>query len=160
MVVHSRQELIDEAMKLWKQHGSDYRSLLGDYEKLLNQKRDMIKTGRMRKTRLEPIKKSDLKEYPKIRFLDYNDESDARHYLTLLDSKEIAYIIKRIEDEFANSALTQTLKARIYDYDYQIRHCDDRRSIYALNPESCKSSGKHSHRRQLSYTANLNVSEK
>ena len=94
MVAHSRQELIDEAMKLWKQHGSDYRSLLGDYEKLLDQKRDLIKTGRMRKTRLEPIKKSDLREYPKIRFLDYNDEREARYFLTLLDSKEIISVIK------------------------------------------------------------------
>ena len=159
MVAHSRQELIDEAMKLWKQHGSDYRSLLGDYEKLLDQKRNLIKTGRMRKTRLEPIKKSDLREYPKIRFLDYNDEREARYFLTLLDSKEIISVIKEVEN-FANSALTQTLKARVYDYDYQIRHRDDRRSIYALDPEACKGSGKHSHRRQLSYTANLNVSEK
>ena len=159
MVAHSRQELIDEAMKLWKQHGSDYRSLLRDYEKLLNQKRDLMKTGRMRKTSLDPIKKSDLREYPKIKFLDYNDEREAEYFLSLLDNREIVLIVKEVKD-FADSALTQTLKAKVYDYDYQIRHRDDRKSIYALDPESCKGSGKHSHRRQLSYTASLNVNEK
>lgn len=155
----SRQELINVALDLWKKHGSDYRSLLRDYYRLLEEKRDLIRTGKLRKTRLDAIKKTDLKRYPEIEFLDYNDEREAKYYINMLDSKIIADIILEIED-FTKSDLTQTLKAKVFDYKYQIRHCNDRKSIYGLDPGACKGKGRHSHRTQLSYTANLNVSEK
>ncbi len=155
----SRQELIEKAIVLWRRHGSDYRTLLKEYHNLLEQKRKMIKSGEMRRIRLDTIKKSDLALYPEIEFLDYSDEIEAKHYISLLDNHEIVYNINLVKS-FAESALTKTLKARVYDYDYQIRHCKDRKSIYGINPEACSGKGRHTHQTQLSYTASLNVSEK
>ncbi len=154
-----RKELINEANILWKKYGSEYRILLDNYNYLLELKRALIKSGQMRKVRLDAIRKGYLKEYPIIEFLDYTSESEAMHYINMLDSREIYYIIVAIED-FAESALTQTLKAKVYDFNHQIQNRDARRSIYALDPDACKSRGKHSHHTSLSFTSGLNVSEK
>ena len=156
----TRQELIERAIVLWRKYNWDYRNLLTKYNELLEKKREMIKSGEMRKTRLDLIKKSELARYPDdIDFLNYGDEREAKRYIRLLANQDIIRIINQVE-EFVDSALTQTLKSKIYDYDYQIRHSGDRRSIYGLNPDACKGKGKHSHHTQLSFTANLNVSEK
>ena len=156
---HYREDLIAEAMVLWKKFGSEYRVLLDNYYYLLGLKRALIETGQMRKISLEPIKKSSLKEYPVIKFLDYCSESDAMHHIKLLDNGNIFCIIREIE-EFDKSALTQTLRAKVYDFNHQIQNRDARRSIYALDPDACKSRGRHSHYTPLSFTSGLNVSEK
>ena len=155
----SRQELISKANILWKKYSSEYRVLLDNYYYLLELKRALMKSGQMKKMSLGPIKKSDLREYPAIEFLDYCTEYEAMHYIGMLDNGEISRIIREVED-FNNSALTQTLRAKVYDFNHQIKTRDVRKSIYALDPSACKGKGRHSHRTQLSYTANLNVSEK
>ena len=160
MVEHyNRQELIDRANALWKKYGSEYRVLLDNYYYLLGLKRSLIRSGQMKKMPLEPIKKSSLKEYPVIELLDCRLESEAMSYIKLLANSEIARIIHEIE-EFADSPLTRTLRAKIYDYNYQIQHKDVRKSIYGVDPNACSGKGRHSHRTQLSYSAGLNVSEK
>ena len=161
MVEHysSRKELIDRANFLWKRYGSEYRVLVDNYNYLLELKRALIKSGQMKKMPLEPIKISALREYPEIGFLDYRLESEAMHFIELLDNAEIAHIIKEIED-YADSPLTRTLRAKIYDFNHQIQHRDVKRSIYGISPEACSGKGRHSHRTQLSYTASLNINEK
>ena len=161
MVEHSetRQELLKEANALWKKYGSEYRNLVGDYHRLLKKRREMMKTGQMKKMPLGTIKKSALSEYRPIKFLDYVSETEAMAFIKSLDDKEIMCVIKDIKD-FNESALTQTLRAKVFDFDYQIRHCNTEKSIYALDPGACKGNGRHSHRTQLSYTGGLNVSDK
>lgn len=160
MVEHSgREELIERANFLWKKYGSEYRVLPDNYHYLLGLKRALIQTGQLKKVRLEPINKTMLREYPVIDFLEYRLENEAMRYINLIDTAAIACIIQEVED-YADSPLTRTLRAKVYDYNHQIQHRDVRKSIYGLNPEACSSKGKHSHRTQLSYTANLNVSEK
>lgn len=160
MAAHlSRQELIDEAIRVWKKYSCEYRVLLDNYYYLLGLKRALIETGQMKRVRLDTIKKSMLDEYPDIEFLSYMSESDALHHIKLLDNGEIYCIIREV-NAFAESALTQTLRAKVYDYNHQIQTRDVRKSIYALDPSACKSKGKHSHRTQLSYTASLNINDK
>ena len=118
-----RKELINEANILWKKYGSEYRILLDNYNYLLELKRALIKSGQMRKVRLDAIRKGYLKEYPIIEFLDYTSESEAMHYINMLDSREIYYIIVAIED-FAERALTQTLKQKVYDFNHHIQNKD------------------------------------
>ena len=60
----TRQELIERAIVLWSKYNRDYRNLLTKYNELLEKKREMIKSGEMRKTRLDLIKKSELARYP------------------------------------------------------------------------------------------------
>lgn len=149
-----REKLISEAIALWKKHGSEYRVLLDNYYYLLELKRALIETGQMRKISLEPIKKSSLKEYPVIKFLDYCSESDAMHYIKLLDNGKIFCIIREIE-EFDKSSLTQTLRAKVYDYNHQIQHRDTKKSLFALDPEACKGGGKHTRPTRLSYSESV-----
>ena len=139
-----REELIDEAMRLWVKHGFEYRTLLSNYNYLLGIKRGLgIKP-------LSAIKKSALDEYPSIPFLDLCDQSKAIKYLNMLDNGSICVIVNNIR-RFIDSPITVTLRSRVCDYKYEIRHYTERSNpmAYAINPDKC-TSGRHTHQKKIS----------
>lgn len=151
----TREKLIFETIRLWKKYGAEYRTLLDDYYYNLGNKRELMKRKMMKKMPLEPIRKKWLDEYPDIPLLNYRCETDVERYLRCLDTSCILRCKEEIEG-FATSALTETLRSKIYDYAYQIKNRDVKKSDMAMSPEACKG-GRHTRRTKMSQSTELNI---
>ena len=121
-------ELLKQAMNLWNDYGTEYRTLVPTYQELLKQKR---------KENIKPLRKlckTDLEEYPGIDFLELEEEKEAEDYLLKLRENKLANLIYEI-DKFVDSRIRRILLGRILDYKQQIRlsKCDS--TPLAMDPD-------------------------
>ncbi len=136
MVAHyDRRELTNTAMELWRRYGEDYRTKVIRYRFLLDAKRAF---------KLFPlcaISESDIKNYPQIPFLRIIWEDEAQAFLANLPVHRLSALVDRIEYVVDFDYTYCSLTNRIQEYERQIRHRNDKRCIYAMNPDCCTAFG-------------------
>ena len=128
-MVEHYQMLFERAMKLWRERGEDYRTMLREYEDLLFQKRILGISP------LNKVKATVLKEWPEIPFLDTLAEEDATEFLLNLPESEITGVVIAI-DLWVDSYVYNTVKAHIYDYRYEVRHHGEHKNPFGIDPDS------------------------
>ena len=122
--------MFERTLNLWEKYNEEYRTILKDYERLLAKKRELnIKP-------LNKIKESSLREFPIINFLYIDNESKAEEYLLNLTERRLCELMGDI-DLYVDSKLRRDLRAKIFDYRYEIRNRFIPKSQYAMSPEAC-----------------------
>ena len=122
-------------MELWRRYGEDYRTKVIRYRFLLDAKRAF---------KLFPlcaISESDIKNYPQIPFLRIIWEDEAQAFLANLPVHRLSALVDRIEYVVDFDYTYCSLTNRIQEYERQIRHRNDKRCIYAMNPDCCTAFG-------------------
>lgn len=158
----ARNELINEALILWKKYAIEYRTLIGDYENNLRIKRAFNDDPRMekeyegKKLKLKIISKLFLDDFPdQIELLKFNCESDVEKYLSLLDASKIRAIILDI-NRFNQEAIVRELRSSSYDFKRQVKQLKDEKDYSSsMNPDAC-GCGKHSKHTTISYSGDVN----
>lgn len=158
----ARDELIEEALILWKKYAIEYRTLLGDYENNLKIKKAFNEDPRMKKKyngkelKLKKISKLFLRDFPDdIEILKFNCESDVNTYLSLLDVSKIQVIILDIK-RFAKEPIVEELRSSNYDFKRQVKKLDDTKNYKSsMSPDAC-GCGKHSKHTKISYGGDVN----
>ncbi len=135
MAHYDRGKLTEKAMGLWHRVGEDYRTKISRYESLLAQKREL------KLLPLRPIRKRDLKEYPKIPFLDITEEDKAEEFLRNLPDHRLASLVDRIEYVINCDYTYCSLTNKILEYSRQIRNRGQKKSPYAMDPDRCYNTG-------------------
>ena len=123
-----RQALVDRAMELWYIHGESYRSLLPRYYALreeMRKKKIPVKDG---------IPKCVLTSIPEVDFLNIRDRNEALRHLDGSSVASLKLIIAKIEDLSINYVYN-TVKWRIADYAYRVKHYQDNRSGFGIDPD-------------------------
>lgn len=140
------QELRQRALEAWKEHSEEYRSLIPKYQSLLSKKRWLKANERGYKSMpLRKLNKSILEELEHIPFFDITSENEAIDYIGTLESKDLRYLLMTI-DHALDSCAFRTIKARIGDYEFQIRNFK-LRSSFGYDPTYPVSSGHRSYSR-------------
>lgn len=142
-------ELFDHAMRLWSEYGESYRTILDRYNKLLDNKEIKVKR----------ISASDLKEYPKIDFLDITDEEAAEEYLLCLDERykhELSSIIAQVTT-FKSSYIYTRLVSTVKYYDNKIKRGKIDKQKYAcyMDPDACGCGRKCTNHTRSSYRCDV-----
>ena len=125
----AREELETTIEKLWLRHSKRYCTLIPEYEKLLQEKRDLkIKV-------LNPVNKSVLDEIPEIELLRAKSLKSFHRKLKKYSAGRLSAEIIRIERMISGYAY-RTVEDRICDYKYEIRHHGEKRrnSVY-MDPD-------------------------
>lgn len=174
----SREELIDGAIKVWKKHGDDYRTILSEYNAFINiidnKDKYLEKFNELgiEVPELEEFKRLDelfLDEYPKIPYLGINDKRQTRKYLEMLDSYIILEQLKEAE-RFNDYPIVMALRERLIHLEQifwrgngngrysKVNAKSYKNNAAAIDPRYC-SSGKHSRGRKVSCMGGVNVNE-
>ena len=136
MVAHyDRKALTDTAMELWRRYGEDYRTKVIRYRFLLGAKRAF------KLFPLRSISEADIKNYPQIPFLRIIWEDEAQAFLAGLPVHRLSALVDRIEYVVDFDYTYCSLTSRIQEYERQIRHRNDKRCVYAMNPDCCTTFG-------------------
>lgn len=125
----SEHKSVQRAMDLWRIYGEKYRTNIQRYKELLSQKREL---GILP---LNKLKKRILNAYPEIPFLRIEDEGEALTYLEEMRVSQVKRLIEYIEYVVEYDYAYCTISSRIVDYDFEIRHRNDRRSPLAIDPK-------------------------
>lgn len=140
-------EIFDETLALWEKYAVEYRSLLPNYYAALEKRRAANISGPLNK-----IKESELKKFPKIELLDIENEDDAIEYLLNLTESNLVLVRSNILDFFVvDGKLYKDLKVKTFDYLHKVRMKKARKSIYAINPDSCGCGRKCSSHKEREY---------
>ena len=128
MVAHSRQqELFQEVLNLWSIYQGELKSLISEYEYLLNEKRKLeIKP-------LNRIKKTDLEMISTPEILEISSINEVKKYLTGLSEGQLRSVIYNI-NSYKDSYLRHTLKIKICDFKHEIQRSDLDKRRYRYMP--------------------------
>ncbi len=136
----SLQELQRKAMKAWRTYAEDYRNLMPTYQELLAKKRWLKENEKGYKSMpLRKINKPILDELPEIQFFDIVDEEEALDYICELEYGELNYLVVTIYSTI-NDRAYRTIKARITDYEHEIKYFK-RSTSFGYDPTYPTSSG-------------------
>ena len=127
---------VQRAMDLWKIYGEKYRTNVQRYKELLAKKREL------KIYPLNALKKRILNAYPEIPFLRIEDKDEALAFLEVMRASQIKRLIEYIEYVVEYDYAYCTINSRIVDYDFEIRHRNDRRSPLAIDPKCVRKSCK------------------
>lgn len=133
-------KIFEETMNLWEKYGEEYRTILKEYHTLLEEKR------RLNIRPLNKIKESAIREFPVISLLYFDDYRSAEEYLLSLTSLQLMEVMADVV-LYSDSKLRRDLLAHNFDYRYEIRTRNVRKSKYAMNPDACGSGRRDSHHR-------------
>lgn len=127
---------VQRAMDLWKIYGEKYRTNIQRYKELLAKKREL------KIYPLNALKKRILNAYPEISFFRIEDKDEALAFLEGMRVSQIKRLNEYIEYVVEYDYAYCTICSRIVDYDFEIRHRNDRRSRYAIDPNCVRTSCK------------------
>lgn len=133
-------KIFEETMNLWGKYGEEYRTILKEYHTLLEEKR------RLNIRPLNKIKESAIREFPVISLLYFDDYRSAEEYLLSLTSLQLMEVMTDVV-LYSDSKLRRDLLAHNFDYRYEIRTRNVRKSKYAMSPDACGSGRRDSHHR-------------
>lgn len=146
------EELLCDAMKMWRLYAVQYRTLIIKYKILATIKRqENIRSDALASF----VSKSQLREYPDIEFLRILEAESAREYLLDLSRPELEALVREMKS-FVGSYLRATLESRVVDFQKQIERKDNNYSIYAIDPGACKGRGRHHGSRRVTLMTNEN----
>lgn len=133
MVLYTQEEtqymkLVRRAMELWDLYGEKFRNGVDDYYQLLQQKREL------RIYPLQVLYGKVLKAFPKEPFLSIDGRAKAEEYLSELSDSEIQWLNDRIEYIVEHDYAYRCVMTKIFEYRYQIRHHDDRKIEFGVDP--------------------------
>lgn len=124
--------LSEKALSLWDKYHTEYQTILSDYRKLLETKREMG-------LRLNKINKTTLDDFPVIPFLDIASEEEAIEALFKMEEISLLKLVIQIEG-YSDSKVRNDLRAKVFDYKVEIRMAKLRKEFngkYSMNPERC-----------------------
>ena len=125
--------LREKALHLWDMYSESYNNIIPEYEELLEKKREL---GLV----LRPIKKTDLREFPKSEFLSITNRDIAKKYLDEKSEIEHLVIIHQVELIVNEDYVYRTLITKVSEYKAEIKKASIKRSAYeyslADNPPS------------------------
>ena len=133
-------KIFEETMHLWEKYREEYRTILKEYHTLLEEKR------RLNIRPLNKIKESAIREFPVISLLYFDDYRSAEEYLLSLTSLQLMEVMADVV-LYSDSKLRRDLLAHNFDYRYEIRTRNVRKSKYATSPDACGSGRRDSHHR-------------
>lgn len=105
---------VQDAMYLWGLHGKKYRTLVSEYNELLDRKRELG-------IALQRISEKELKNFPEIEFLYIEGEVEAKEYLADRSPKEISRLCREITNMVETDYVYRTLCSKVEDFRAQIR---------------------------------------
>ena len=114
-------DVVNDAMYLWGVYSNMYRNLPEEYERLLKEKRELG-------LKLKTINKSELKDYPEIKFLELETSEEAKEYLLDKKPSEIEVIIHDIKAMANTNYAFRTLRTRVAESYQQIKKAKDKTS--------------------------------
>lgn len=112
----SYNDLVDKALRLWRQYSEIYQTLPSLYAAKLKEAQAIAKNES-----LAPLKNRDLKAYPDIEFLKKTSEEEAEDYLMDLTEGSLILLIEEIESMPKTNAGYKGMKSKISDYDFIIK---------------------------------------
>ena len=149
----TRDELIDEAVVLWKKHGVSYRTLMVDYHNNLKIRRKLgLKVNRLNRLFLD--------EYPDIPYMEFGAISQVKEYLRTLDTWYILAQVNKART-FDDTDIVKALLGHKNSSERMFQaYMDERKNgrrdySAAINPDAC-GSGKHFNRTRISYSGDVN----
>ena len=125
--------LLEELMALWDKYSEEYCSIIDEYNELLEKKRSMG-------LKLNKINKADLKDFPKIHFLEIENEDGAINYLLKKDETDMKRLIVELQENYVESKIRYDLISKIWDYKYTIRMAKIRQTYdgtLSMDPSAC-----------------------
>ncbi|MBQ1298794.1 hypothetical protein IIY24_03110 [Candidatus Saccharibacteria bacterium] len=132
---NEREELIAKAMRLWKSPGATFRSLPEEYRGAIEECEKMgVKPPAFVTPKI-------LREYPRDAFLSIKSEERARRYIASLANTSLVRTVEEAEVHLGYSYF-HNFKSAVYDLKWWLRHRNDRRCQFGVDPNSCQGKGK------------------
>lgn len=128
-------EIFDDTLKLWEKYSKEYREIVPEYQRLLEEKR------KKNILPLNPIKRTAIGDFPNITLLRISDEEEAIEYMLNVREEYLRDVRRKILS-YIGSKLRADLIAKIGDYRYQIRRHDTPKTALAMSAEAC-GNGRH-----------------
>ena len=135
--LEKRRNLIDTALRLYAKHSEEYRTIIPRYNQLLEKKREL---------KIEPLRKlnaSTIAGFPEIKMFRFEEENDLLNYLDTISSYELSLEINQIY-RYLESAELVTIRSRVYDFDYEVKHINSYKSTFGIDPDRVTHSRFHS----------------
>lgn len=127
IIKENKYDVVNDAMYLWGVYSDLYRNLPEEYERLLEEKRTLG-------LKLHTITKSDLKDYPEIKFLKLETSEEAKEYLLDKRPSEIQAIIRDIKSMAGTNYAFRTLRNNVEESIRQIKKARDKTSSTYKTP--------------------------
>ena len=125
-----RDLLVRDLMEMWGLYGFEHRTMLQRYHELIELREQMGIKPLLR------VKQAILKDFPENGFLDRKTKEEAEEFLSDLTMSEMKYLLRLIDD-YVYSMPRRTIKGRIEDFEYELRHKDDEKSQFGMLAEDC-----------------------
>lgn len=87
----TKRELMEHCLALWRMYGRTYSTLISDYD-------DAIKELKKMKRNLRKVSREDMRDLPKIPFLELESMDEAKSFLSELDERGMRILTKSIEN--------------------------------------------------------------
>lgn len=136
----SSQELKDQALRAWRTYAEDYRNLIPEYFRLLEEKKRIRESvPGCKQMPLRKLSNVTLKELVKIPFFDLETYEEAKIYADDLDYHGLNQLVATIHTALGSYSYV-TIRAKIFDYKFEIDNCQSRKPAVAYDPNyPCKS---------------------
>ena len=132
--LEKRRELEEIAVRLYAKHSEEYRTIIPRYQELLKKKQEL---------KINPLRKlsvSIIAGFPEIKMFRFEEENDLLNYLDTISSYELSLEINQIY-RYLESAELVTIRSRVYDFDYEVKHINSYKSTFGIDPDRVSRSG-------------------
>lgn len=130
-----RQLCTETALEYWDHYAYLYVTWLPRYYALMEEKRAL-------KLRGHALKKEILDEFPDIPFFKLKTREEAESFVDGLSKHELDVLLHEIKCGIESRSY-RTVKAKVYDLGYMVRHAKQKKSMFGYDPDYIKSKSYH-----------------